>query len=481
MFLFIMGCTRDEIVSEKEYAFVKTHPVEILSDGAVFKAEMLNRGSEKIQKYGFVWGESSGPATSDNFMAFDEDTGNGIYTFELHSGLKKGKTYFLRAYVKNFFYETYGNEVSFISNGSLPPVIESFSPDYGPIGTKVIIEGKNFARSKDGNVVKFGNNNAVIDSFSENRLVVKIPNIVKPELVKVSVEVAGMEAISEKEFDLWFPWKRKNNHRELIYHAESCVYKNKGYVIYPESKALHVYDPEQDSWSQIEIPVIADIPFIFSKDDKIYTLLKDSFWEFTPQTGTWVAKKKFPGIIKSYSGHNFSFAIDRKLYIGNCYQSFALWEYSIDNDTWTRKSDIPDKDDIFINTTDNYSFSLNNLGYVGIHKTSIEKNALWEYNPTEDNWSQKTKLPGYINYDFTVFVINNEAFVGLSRGLHDHSTTIWKFDQKSYQWIGYRGCPDLLDVSTSFVIENKGYAISLETNNYINYILSVWEFDPSKN
>ena len=61
LFVFIMGCTSDEIVSEKEYAFVKTYPVEILSDGAVFKAEMLNKGSENIQKYGFVWGESSGP------------------------------------------------------------------------------------------------------------------------------------------------------------------------------------------------------------------------------------------------------------------------------------------------------------------------------------------------------------------------------------------------------------------------------------
>lgn len=251
LFVFIMGCTSDEIVSEKEYAFVKTYPVEILSDGAVFKAEMLNKGSENIQKYGFVWGESSGPTTTDNFMAFDEDTGNGIFTFELHSGLKKEKTYFVRAYAKNFFYETYGNEVSFVSNGSLPPVIEKFSPDYGPIGTKVIIEGKNFAFSKTTNLVKLGDNIAVIDSFSENRLVVNIAQILKPEKVKISVEAAGMLAFSEKEFDLWFQWKRKNNHPVLHEYASSCVHKNKSYIVTPNSNMLFLYDPLQDFWDQI--------------------------------------------------------------------------------------------------------------------------------------------------------------------------------------------------------------------------------------
>ncbi|MGV3505437.1 MAG: DUF7619 domain-containing protein [Adhaeribacter sp.] len=56
-----------------------------------------------------------------------------------------------------------------------PPVISSFSPEKGRVGTPVTVLGSNFAAEAGRNVLQFGNMAAAVLEASETRLVVQVP------------------------------------------------------------------------------------------------------------------------------------------------------------------------------------------------------------------------------------------------------------------------------------------------------------------
>src|ERR1041385_8312847 len=81
---------------------------------------------------------------------------------------------------------------------------------------------------------------------------------------------------------------------------------------------------------------------------------------------------------------------------------------------WTPKADIPPS--TVAGRWGAICFSVNDHvyvggGYVG-NFTYLDD--LWEYDPVNDTWTQKTNLPGALNRTAAVsFVVNNNAYVGL--------------------------------------------------------------------
>lgn len=61
------------------------------------------------------------------------------------------------------------------SNSSNPPLISSFAPASGRVGTEVVVSGLNFAITAEGNTVLFGGAAATVTSASATELMVQVP------------------------------------------------------------------------------------------------------------------------------------------------------------------------------------------------------------------------------------------------------------------------------------------------------------------
>ena len=99
--------------------------------------------------------------------------------------------YFLPHPCKFIFLKTYDNTISHIMNlirtiffvvtaivnyqTAAQPIISSFSPDSGPVGTIVTIFGSNFSTVADSNIVYFGNIRAAVTAASDTSLIVTSP------------------------------------------------------------------------------------------------------------------------------------------------------------------------------------------------------------------------------------------------------------------------------------------------------------------
>jgi hypothetical protein len=85
----------------------------------------------------------------------------------------------------------------------IPPVISSFTPVYGPVGTTVTIFGKNFSPTFGENIVWFGAVQAAVTGFSETQLTVTVPTGATYQPITVTVN--GVTAYSSAPFDITFP------------------------------------------------------------------------------------------------------------------------------------------------------------------------------------------------------------------------------------------------------------------------------------
>lgn len=498
--LFFSNCEKDSEVQPKEYPFVITSSPTVNSNGAKFSADLISIGNQEIIKYGFVWSTESNPTIQDYSKLFDDKANKGIYTYNANSGLAKGQTYYVRAYILTDQYEVYGNIKSFISQGSLPPVIEGFEPKFGPIGTEVTIVGKNFTLSKNENTVKFGDVEVIVESVSENSIIVTIPQITKPGMAQITVETAGMIATSQDSFDLWFPWKRLNDFNDgyIAGYPISFSLNNKGYFGLGYNKTnFWEYDPVKDIFiKKSDFPKsIGAYPMSFTANNKGYVLFVDSdystpggiwindtineLWEYNPENDAWTRKADFPGF-KRRNGTAFS--INDKGYIfGGVYWKHSwsyyptdVWEFDPLANKWTQKAELPWSHQT---QAQGLGFSHNGKGYFGIASTSH----IYEYDPVSDTWDYITDYPGEGYHYIKGFVINNMAYMGLGRNFSDDSySDFWELNLETKTWKKLHSCSINMAANLSFTINNKGY-IGLGWNDYYDYSNVIYEFDPTKN
>jgi gliding motility-associated-like protein len=121
-----------------------------------------------IKSYQVFGGTSSNPATLLATVSHPSIT----YT---HTGLTNGTTYYYR--IKAV--DNVNNESDYTSQASgmpqFPPFISGFSPAAGPVGTIVIITGKNFNINPNANMVFFGGTRAKVNTGTTTQLTVIVP------------------------------------------------------------------------------------------------------------------------------------------------------------------------------------------------------------------------------------------------------------------------------------------------------------------
>ena len=131
----------------------------------------------------------------------------------------------------------------------------------------------------------------------------------------------------------------------------------------------------------------------------------------TNNSGKWVKKKNYPGNQNDYP---IAFSINNKVYALSSYTNHYLWEYDPTNNTWTEKKQFPGT------TTPGTCFVIGNKAYIitaySYYGADIQ---MWEYNSETDNWTQKTDCPVKIHIASVsakrvnfAFSINNKGYAG---------------------------------------------------------------------
>lgn len=475
--LFFISCEKE---TEFEMPVVLTGEVTNISqNGAILNARVTNLSNEDIVEYGFVIDTSKFPSTIEGKIIIKKAKINRDFSFDLQSGLKDGKSYNIRSFIRTISTTVYGNSVSFRSQGSRQPVIKDFNPKMGPIGTKVVIEGENFGYLKNEIKINFGNVTVLIDSLTDNMIFVKIPNMSSNEEVKINIEIAGMKTESEKYFSLWFPWKKITDNNNFWCEASFQI-GNLGYMLY-RGEVL-IFNLELLKWEittyyahNNSIAVLAT-----TLNDKAYILFKDSFWEYHPSANQW-KKLAFPSDL-TISGFNldilyyerynyFLTSLNNDIVLGSFKEDRLFWEYDIITNKWSKKYN--ENVNMGSHPTGSFSELIDNQLHIGLKLNSGSQ--FWQMEAAYKEWNYIGNLP-IDSYSFWgKSVIENNLYLCFGKN-HvwpmESSNEIWEFNPVINEWKQFHNCPENCISMASFTYNNKAYLFTPWTT---------WEFDPVKN
>ncbi len=374
----------------------------------------------------------------------------------------------------------------------IPPVISSFSPFAGPVGSMVTISGTNFLQNAPVVfAVRFNGIKAespIVEQYGNGSATIKVAVPSGTTTGRISITIGTVTVYSASDFIISSEkWTQKTGLNTARMGAISFSIGNKGYIGMGKDagnnvlKDLWEYDPATDQWTRK-----ADIPAVNGKwgsscfviDNKAYVVAGENgnggghsyeTWEYDPANDKWTQKADYN--VWALSDPT-AFSVDNKGYFG--FGGFnALWEYDPSINTWTRKKDF----------TGDYrgaamSFVIDNKGYVGCGRgTSTNLKDLWEYNPVSDNWTQKASLPGNGRYLGVGFSIGNYGYVGLGQTgtLGPFLNDIWEYNPVTNSWTRKVDFPASGRVYTiAMAINGKAYIGTGVTPSML--YKDLWEF-----
>lgn len=257
------------------------------------------------------------------------------------------------------------------------------------------------------------------------------------------------------------------------------------------AKDFWEYDPVADIWTQkADLLLSGALRLGFSTGSKGYVIFADMdnnipfkcMGEYNPASNIWIQKSDYPGL-----NWAAGFSIGNKIYIGTGLSlegSREFWEYDTDTDKWIRKADFGGPLRYHA-----LGLSIGNKGYIGggipdAGGGSGAQSDFWEYDPSNDTWTQKADIGGVARQLVTGFSIGNKGYIygGNAWDVHDvNGKDFWEYDPTFDTWrkkADFGG--DARSMVAGFSIGNKGYiGTGLSIINYSNLIAwkDFWEYD----
>jgi len=351
---------------------------------------------------------------------------------------------------------------------SPPLAVTSFSPTEGAVGTTVVITGVSFSTTLANNVVKFNSTTAAVTAATSTQLTVTVPTGAIDGKISVTVNnVTSQSADDFKIVDYWTPMADfAGAARTFI--GFSLSINGKGYIgagNTPAGQSLldfWEFDPSTNAWTQKADFKGAARFFAsaFGIGSKGYVgcgagngspqPLYSDFWEYDPATNNWNQKNNFGGAGRTTAA---SFSIGTKGYVGagrgNTGSLKDFWEYDQPTDTWTKKADFPDLARQFA-----LGFAIGSNGYIagGLSDVSVPYYTIYEYNPGQNQWTQKTSMSNQVSMDYpTSFATSTKGYVG------GPGKQLWQFDPVANSWSRKADLPGEVRIGVGFAIGNNGY------------------------
>ena len=232
-------------------------------------------------------------------------------------------------------------------------------------------------------------------------------------------------------------------------------YDGKGYVGFGVGSEFYndlwEYDPVTNTWTELATcPCLGrrHPAFAITPNGKIYVGLGDGqdststfesgfndWWEYDIDTDTWTKKTDLPGDGRH---HPYYFGIGNDVYAGfgdNAGQIYKdFYKYDALNDTWTTLNDFPGEARVA-----GGQFSHNGHGYIvdgeGSDHFNLDEAEFYKYYPSTDSWEELAFHTGIGLWAVGSFVIDSMAYVvgGDDRGFSEDFSirTLWAYSLES--------------------------------------------------
>ncbi|MEL6194870.1 MAG: kelch repeat-containing protein [Bacteroidota bacterium] len=265
-----------------------------------------------------------------------------------------------------------------------------------------------------------------------------------------------------------------------------------GYDGFDRLKDVWEYDYIRDFWVQkADFPAIernSAVGFSIGNQGYIGTGYDGKnelgdFWVFNPDSNAWTAKADFGGSPR-YGAVGFS--LDGKGYIATGYDGNNLkdmWEYDPTADSWTQQVSVGGSKRV-----DGFVFVLNGKAYVGGGRNNgVYEDDFWEYDPATKEWTRKADLvndedDGIDDYNIVrsnaiSFATSSKGYLGLGFN-GGNRVDVWEYEPVQDFWVektDFEGVPRNGAVSFSF--DNKGFFLT-GTSGGTSAFDDVWLFEP---
>ncbi|MEM9982454.1 MAG: kelch repeat-containing protein [Bacteroidota bacterium] len=220
----------------------------------------------------------------------------------------------------------------------------------------------------------------------------------------------------------------------FAFSANGKGYVGGGYDGQDYLKDLWEYDPITNGWSQKSdfIGSARRNATTFSIDNKGYVLLgydgsdtKDMYM-YDPTLDEWTQKVSFTGSKRSGAT---AFVINGKAYVGfgrnNGIYEEDFWEYDPTTDSWRRLQDMDETSEAIAREFA-VGFVIDSRGYVTTGNRNTPMTSTWEYDPTLDEWTEKTAMEGIARLEGIGFVVRNRGFLVTGRNANQRLDDLWE-------------------------------------------------------
>ncbi|MEB2774415.1 kelch repeat-containing protein [Algoriphagus sp. D3-2-R+10] len=231
-----------------------------------------------------------------------------------------------------------------------------------------------------------------------------------------------------------FPGTARSN--AVAFAIDSKGYYGTGYDGRNRLGDFWSYNPDSDTWTEVSsfpgTPRYGSIGFAIAGKGFIGTGFDGSeqkdFWQYQPETDTWNSFISMGGAKRQGA---FVFVINEVAYIGggvnNGSYAYDFWALDGTSETWSQKEDLDEDDDYTISRSEAVGFSIGSLGYLATGSQGSLISETWEYDPSLDDWEDKTAFEGTARTGASVFSDGDRAFVLLGRSSSLRFDDIWEF------------------------------------------------------
>lgn len=194
--------------------------------------------------------------------------------------------------------------------------------------------------------------------------------------------------------------------------------------------------------------------------------------------GNWKKANAYGGNARSEA---ISFTIGNYAYVGmgtTTTERFRdIWEYNLTNDYWTQKADLPTTVPARNSAV---AFSIGNKGYMGTGYDGVNPlNDFWEFDPVANQWTQKANFAGSARYEAVGFAADGKGYIACGYD-GKYQNNMWEYDPASDQWTPKASVGgDKRSGAMAFVFNNVPYICSGENNGEIQQDL--WMYDKAAN
>jgi len=209
----------------------------------------------------------------------------------------------------------------------------------------------------------------------------------------------------------------------------------------------------------------------------------NDFWQYDTVFDSWTQKADFGGI-KRQSAIGFAVGNYGYIALGDSGNTPAIyfndiWEYDPANNTWTQKTNFPGTA-----RTRAVAFSIGNKGYVATGYTNGPTyfRDLWEYDPTLNSWTQKANMPTGTNREgAAAFAVNGMGYVGTGRDGSGFKQDFYEYNPIANVWTQKANIlGGVRNGAVGFNVGCKGY-VATGFNGGLNPTNVLYEYDPSTN